>query len=149
MAEHTTNDSTWIAELLYQDSGAVDRHAFDEGLKAAREIAHALVKLDRTKRRSNEAIGELVDATARYASQVTHVALNYAIRIRLLRAEDAPDNESMAERLEIHRDEKLDELFNEMERHGKVDRASRLVHGTIERLSTLTRAARLIGLGTG
>ena len=145
MTEHTTSDRAWIDELLYKDNGATDRHAFDEGIKAARDAADALDRLERTENRSDEAIGDFVNSAAQYASQVTHVALNYEIRISLLRSRGGPDNESIAQRLESHRDKKLDELFNEMASHGKVDRARLLALGLIKTLSTLYKVKRLTG----
>ena len=139
MTKHATSDSAWIDELLDEDTnpdgdsgGATERRAFDEAMKAARDAARAVNALDKFwrlgKRSDAEAhvLAALIDATARYYSQFTHVGVNYELRIGLLRQRNRPGDEATAKNLERFRDRKLDELFSEMESHLKIGRAHRL-----------------------
>ncbi len=160
MENHATSDSAWIDELLDEDTspagdsgGATERRAFDEAMEAARDAASAVNELDkfwRIGKRSDaeaRALAALIDATARYYSQITHVGVNYDLRIGLLRHRNGPGDEATAKNLERFRGRKLDELFSEMESHLKIDREHRLACWLLKKTKTIHIAKQFAGGG--
>lgn len=135
-----------ILELLGPDSSR-EREAFAKGKKAGLRVADALNKLCPGTLTEEQEVGisELVDGMAEYTRYQTLVQVNYSLRIEGHRGTGSPNDEETAERLEKLSNRKMEELALTVEDHLKVDRAKRIVLGTVRRLKRLQKLGNAVG----